>query len=99
MSNVFDRVLVAGFTLLLFHCLSRYLSTQASEKMSCRRTGYWRRLPSLPARFSDVELPGKFEDYYKDNFGLRVPLLAISTTPKLATGVTANSVPCPEKDS
>ncbi len=58
------------------------------------------KVPSLPRRFSDVlSYPGKFEDYYKDHFGLRAPLLAITTTLKLASGVTANSVSLSGKDS
>jgi alginate O-acetyltransferase complex protein AlgJ len=100
-SNVFDRVLVAGFTLLLFTPLLVQVFVYSSQREDVlQENRVLARLPSLPRRFSDVlSYPGKFEDYYKDNFGLRAPLLAISTTLKLATGVTANSVSLSGKDS
>jgi len=100
-SNIFDRVLVAGFTLLLFTPLLVQVfvySSQGEDVLQENRV--LAKVPSLPRSFSDVlNYPGKFEAFYRDNFGLRAPLLSIATTLKLVSGITANSVSLSGKES
>jgi alginate O-acetyltransferase complex protein AlgJ len=100
-NNILDRVLVAGFTLLLFTPLLVQVFVYSGQgKDVLQENRVLAKVPPLPRNFSEVlNYPGEFEAYYKDNFGLRAPLLAITTTLKLVSGITANSVSLSGKDS
>jgi hypothetical protein len=100
-SNIFNTVLVAGFALLLLTpLLVQVFAYSGRGEDVLQENRMLAKAPPLPNSFSDVlNYPGKFEAFYKDNFGLRAPLLSITTTLKLASGVTANSVSLSGKES
>ena len=90
--SIIDSVLVSGFTLLLLAplCVQIFLYSSEGEN-TLAENRILAKAPSLPKKSGDwLRFPAKFEAYYKDNFGLRTPVLSIAITLKRTLGISPN---------
>ena len=95
-----NGVLACGFVFLLLIplCVQLLPYTEESNDGS-EENRIFAKAPSLPTKLDDwLSFPARFENYYKDNFGLRVPMLSVATNLKRVTGISPNAYAQSGKD-
>lgn len=98
--SIINGVLVCGFVFLLFIPLCVQLLLYTAESIDgSEENRVFAKAPSLPTKLDDwLSFPSRFDDYYKDNFGLRTHLLSIAITLKRVAGISPNSFTQSGKD-